>query len=186
MFDLGSDNQDYIEIYVGSTDISNAIYYGRFSYSNSIEGRILFSTNNQMIIILRSDSRTRYDGRGFSILRLPCKYLNCSRTALLWADNRSWIYAMRFLDSVPSFLVNEDVEVTIGATSVITSPEFNTGNGELPSFSGFWTVSAPAPIYQLIIEVSISSIYSKHVQYRRLARLILSQSTSDGQLVPAG
>lgn len=73
VFDLGSDNQDFIEIYVGGLDISSATFYGRFSDRNSLENRIIYSTNNRMVIIMRTDGRQERDGRGFSVTNQICK-----------------------------------------------------------------------------------------------------------------
>jgi len=73
VFEMGYDDQDYITIMVGSTDVSSAELYGRFSATSNLEGKIVYSTNNEMLIILRSDSRTALDRRGFSVTNLISK-----------------------------------------------------------------------------------------------------------------
>lgn len=72
-FSLGSDNQDFIEIYVGSLDIAYATFYGRYSDVDSLENHIVYSTNNMMIIVLKTDDNTQRDGRGFSVTRYQCE-----------------------------------------------------------------------------------------------------------------
>lgn len=83
MFNLDTEGQDYVEVYTGSTQIANADFFGRFTNLNSPEGKIIFSSNHEMVIVLVSDSRQTKDGRGFSILSLPCKSSNCSIAIIL-------------------------------------------------------------------------------------------------------
>jgi len=74
VFLLGTDDQDFIEIYVGSTVVADAEYYGRFSNHDNLVNRVVFSTNNQMVIILNTDGRTERDGRGFSVTSVECMF----------------------------------------------------------------------------------------------------------------
>ena len=73
MFSLGTDNQDFIEIYIGSSDRATASYYGRFTHSDALQGRYVYSNNNQMVVVLRTDGRQQNDGRGFSVTNVLCK-----------------------------------------------------------------------------------------------------------------